>query len=100
MTEWEPCSLGHDEPNRMRYETTINEPGKESQPIVCCQDCGVAIYEREAKKLPTEATNKELVAQLQRQLPAKEVEIPKPQRIPDPPSVERSIGLDPPGYRR
>jgi hypothetical protein len=28
------------------------------------------------------------------------VEIPKPARLPDPPRVERSIGLDPPGYGR
>jgi hypothetical protein len=95
----DPCALDHRESNNMRYSATIEEPGKEPQQITCCRECSMALYQRDPKQLPNEAKNQELLTQLKRQLPDKNVEIPKPIRLPDPPSIERSIGLNPPGYK-
>ena len=81
------------------YRATINEPGKDPQTITCCRECGTAIQQRNEKQLPKQAKNEELLKQLQRQLPDQRVEIPKPERVREVPSVERSIGLKPPGYK-
>jgi hypothetical protein len=94
----DPCELGHDESNRMRFTATIQEPGEKPEQIVCCRECAMALYQRDPEQLPDRAKNQELVTQLKRQLPDRTVEIPKPERVRETPSVERSIGLNPPGY--
>ena len=96
----EECYLKHDSvPNRMRYETRIDEPGKAPERIVCCRDCGMAIYQQKPERLPADA-DKDRARRVREAIQNPRVEIPKPVRLPDPPRVERSMGIEPPGYGR
>lgn len=97
MAEPEKCYLKHEAPNHMRYETTINRPGQEPERIVCCKDCGMAIAMNEQRLLPENADPQRRQT-MEQAFADPAVHIPKPVRIPDPPRLERSIGLDPPGY--
>ena len=95
MTDREPCAGGHEPRLNMRYEFTVKEPGQDPQKVICCQECSMAAWRKDLKLLPDDVTNNKLKQQIQ----DKSVEITKPVRLPDPPSVERSIGLNPPGYQ-
>jgi hypothetical protein len=99
------CDLGHPEQGTIRYRATIYDPAKmardpnrEPEQLVCCRDCGQAIYERDPDRLPKNTTQPDRVAELQAQMKDPEVEMPKPERIRESPDIGRGMGLNPPGY--
>lgn len=104
--DYGPCALGHDEHDRRRYEVSVPGPARRptpEPPMRCCMECAQAIYDRNAEKLARNAQNQELKRQLEQrltQLKQQQIRVPTPKPIKPPPSVERNIGLQPPGYGR